>query len=255
MARNGKAMGMKRVLPAALAAAGLALALPSVGFAVVSATPAAEKTDLEFLPFTPARVDPQLAQKVAAIIGEDGLRFTPASKAARPGEHRERVVTVAVRVDNATARAMSVRSAIDSVSADDSRSGKLAMAPTSFNLGVARGYQGFAQPTRSVEVTPGLRDISMPDLSTFRSAEDKAGKPSRFTSRIALENADDAGRAPRTLEGAGEQRVDVSTSYRLLRNLDVTAGVRVSQDRNRLNPLTDGVDDDQAVYVGTQLRF
>ena len=29
----------------------------------------------------------------------------------------------------------------------------------------------------------------------------------------------------------------------------------VMQDRNRLAPLTDGVEDDQAVYVGTQVRF
>ena len=36
---------------------------------------------------------------------------------------------------------------------------------------------------------------------------------------------------------------------------DVTAGVRVTQDRDRIAPLTDGVQDDQAVYVGTQFRF
>ena len=41
----------------------------------------------------------------------------------------------------------------------------------------------------------------------------------------------------------------------MTRNLAVTAGVRVSQDRNRIAPLTDGVEDDKAVYVGTQFRF
>ncbi|MFC3213373.1 hypothetical protein [Novosphingobium panipatense] len=38
-------------------------------------------------------------------------------------------------------------------------------------------------------------------------------------------------------------------------NLDVTAGVRYSQDRERLVPLTDGKQDSQAVYVGTQFKF
>ena len=39
------------------------------------------------------------------------------------------------------------------------------------------------------------------------------------------------------------------------RNLDLTAGVRVTSDRDRLLPLTDGKQDSQAVYVGTQFRF
>ena len=48
---------------------------------------------------------------------------------------------------------------------------------------------------------------------------------------------------------------ELDASYRLSRNLDVTAGVRYSQDRERLMPLTDGKQDSQAVYVGTQFRF
>jgi len=35
----------------------------------------------------------------------------------------------------------------------------------------------------------------------------------------------------------------------------VTAGVRYSQERDRLGPLTDGTQDSQAVYLGTQFRF
>ncbi len=252
MANGGKAHGLKRALPAVLAIVGAAFVLPGVGMAVDSGLPAVQTTDFENLPFTPARVDPELAKRVAAIMGEEGLRFTPANNAAiRPGE---RTVTIAVRVDDATARAITVRGAIDSVGTRKTRGDTLAVAPTSYNLGIARGYQSFAQPTRT-EVPVGLRDVDMPDLSTFKSGSHKVDKPSRFSSRIAVENEGDMGRAPRTLEGAGEQRVDVSTSYRVVGNLGVTAGFRVSQDRNRLNPLTDGVEDDQAVYVGTQLKF
>ena len=38
-------------------------------------------------------------------------------------------------------------------------------------------------------------------------------------------------------------------------NLTVTAGVRSSQERERLDPLTNSVQDSQAVYVGTQIKF
>ncbi|QPD00549.1 hypothetical protein IRL76_13515 [Qipengyuania soli] len=221
--------------------------------AVDSGRPAiAAPATLGSLPFTPARVDPALARQVAKILGEDGLRFTPATKVLGG---KERTVTVAVRVDAASARAISVRNTIASASAEQGRERALEIAPTSYNLGVARGYQSFAQPTKQVEVPAGLRDIAMPDLAEFRPEEKRTGKPSRFQSRIALANESATGRAPRTYESAGEQSVDLRGSYRLGRNLDVTAGVRVSQDRNRLAPLTDGVEDDQAVYVGTQIRF
>lgn len=254
MAHRRNSMTGKRALPVALAAAVLALGLPGTGLAVVSTGgEAAAPAKAAGLPFTPARVDPRLARRVAAIIGEDGLRFTPATKLPREGE---RTVTVAVRVDGATARAISVRNAADGVSADRERSAALAIAPTSYNLGIARGYQSFAQPAaRPAEVSATLRDVAMPDLSQFKQEPERAAKPGRFQSQIALANEPSAGRAPRTLEGAGQQSVDLRTSYRLGRNLNVTAGVRVSQDRNRLTPLTDGVEDDQAVYVGTQIRF
>jgi hypothetical protein len=253
MARRRNSMGTRRVIPATLAVAGLALAIPGAGLAVVTAgeSPVAA-APLGALPFTPARVDPKLAQRVASVIGADGLRFTPATKLPREGE---RTVTVAVRVDGATARAISVRNAIDGVSAERNREAALAIAPTSYNLGIARGYQSFAQPTKPAEISGTLRDMAMPDLSQFRPEKESTGKPSRFQSQIAVANEANAGRSPRTLEGAGQQSVDLRTSYRLGRNLDVTAGVRVSQDRARLSPLTDGVADDQAVYVGTQIRF
>lgn len=254
MARSADNQGKIRFVPAALIGAVLALSIPAAGLAVVqgAAGPAALPESISYMPFTPANADPQLARRVAALLGEDGLRFTPASKPALSGD---RTVTVAVRVDDATARAISVRAAIDSVGAEQGRDRVLAIAPTSYNLGVARGYQSFAQPTRSETVTVGLRDMGMPDLSTYRpDTDDKPARPSRFGSRVALEKEDSAGRSPRTLE-AGGQSVDLSTSYRVVGNLNVTAGVRLSKDSNRLAPLTDGLEDDQAVYVGTRVSF
>jgi len=252
MGRKVNSIGAGRAIPVALAAAGLAFAIPGAGLAVGTGGSAIEAADIVSLPFTPANIDPQLARQVAAIIGEDGLRFTPATKIQRQSE---RTVTVAVRVDDATARAISFRTAPTSVAAEQGRERALEIAPTRYNLGVARGYQGFARPEKTATLPAGVRDLSMPDLSTYRPAEETSGKPSRFGSRLAIESDSKAGRSPRTLEGLGEQSVDLQGSYRVKGNLNVTAGVRLSQDRNRLSPLTDGVEDDQAVYVGTQLRF
>ena len=102
----------------------------------------------------------------------------------------------------------------------------------------------------------GLRDMGMPDLASFApDKSDRAEKPGRFASRLALEKQETAGASPRTFDGTGNQSVDLSTSYRVVGNVNVTAGVRLSKDSNRLAPLTDGVEDDQAVYVGTRVSF
>ncbi|MFD2580300.1 hypothetical protein ACFSTD_20455 [Novosphingobium colocasiae] len=78
---------------------------------------------------------------------------------------------------------------------------------------------------------------------------------SRFSPRISFDEKRAAGRSPRTFSGDGSE-VDLGGAYRVTENLDVTAGVRYSQDRERLVPLNDGKQQDsQAVYVGTQFRF
>ena len=48
---------------------------------------------------------------------------------------------------------------------------------------------------------------------------------------------------------------EVDTTSRLTRNINVTAGVRSTSERDRLAPLSDGRKDNQAVYVGTQFKF
>lgn len=260
MRRDGKSDCSKtgsRAIPAMLAAAGLVLAVPVTGVAAVgSLVPSDSGLGVGYVPFTPAKIDPALAQRVADTLGVEGLRFTPAPRSSRGGE---RVVTMAVRVDQATARAITVRRTLADASVG-TRGGTVAampmIEPTRYNLGTARGFQSFGAPAaRSLAVPSGIRDISMPDLAAYRIDSERAGKPSRFQPRVAFEDRTDTGRSERTIEAAGQQSVEVGGAYRVLRNLDVTAGVRVSQDRNRIAPLTDGVEDDKAVYVGTQFRF
>lgn len=171
--------------------------------------------------------------------------FTPASVAT----DKERSVTIAVRVDPAAARAITVHGR--SLAQQDSDVGRLRIAPTGFSLGVSRGYRNFAQDI--AQAAPQTA-VDLPELHKYSLAPSRKPGGSRFTPRISLEDKPTTGRAPRTFAGDGNE-VDLGGAYRVTRNLAVTAGVRYSQERERLTPLTDGKQDSQAVYVGTQFQF
>lgn len=246
-------------LPVLLGVAGLALCLPSASLALANLSGKAGQTSLsEF--FTPASLAPQMASQANERVRGKGFRFTPA---ASNGESA-RTVTVAVRMDSESAQAISVRSAIDLVPGQGLQLAT-SLKQTRYNLGVARDYQSFARPSQSlakrdtlggIELPGTVSDIDMPDLASFEPGKPSApAKPGRFKPRISLEDQAAPGRAKGTLEGAGKQTVDLGGSYRVTRNLDVTAGVRIRQEKDRLAPLTDAVQDNQAVYVGTQFRF
>ena len=181
---------------------------------------------------------------------DSAFPFTPAGAAG----HGQRAVTVAVRIDEGTAHAIEVRSAIAAAQDQMSAEGPVRIAPVRYNLGVLRGYQGFAQLAQPSVLSKKLSDAAIPDLSAFRPAPAPQGDPSRFAGKIALQHEEKLGSAPRTHDALGEQSVDVAESYRLTRNLDVTAGLRYSQQHDRLTSVN-GQQDSQAVYVGTQFRF
>lgn len=196
--------------------------------------------------FQPAAVDPRLARSITvrALSKDRTFRFTPAATPSRPdGE-----VTVAVRVDG---RALGLRSST-AVDAGKGQGG-LGIAPTVYSLGAARGYRSFAQSAVAA-AAPQFRPVELPDLASFQPKQPAPDKPSRFSPRLELDERQKTGRSPRTFEQS-DQTVGVGGAYRVTRNLDVTAGVRVTSDRDRLLPLTDGKQDNQAVYVGTQFRF
>lgn len=243
-------------------AAALTLALPSTGLAVVGLGEndiAGNASAFEL--FTPASVDPALAARVAEKARERGIRFTPLGANI---SNNERTVTVAVRLDDDVARAISVRSAIDSAPGKGTQ--LAGVQANRFNLGTARGYTSFARaqtpaavPSARTITDGGLKDLGMPDLAQFEPAQPtRVDKPSRLQPRIELEGERTAGRSSNTLDAVSAQTVDLGGSFRLSPNLDVTAGVRLSQERDRLDrldPLTNSVKDSQAVYVGTQIRF
>ncbi|MEP7221315.1 MAG: hypothetical protein ABI673_01465 [Novosphingobium sp.] len=244
------------ITPAMLISGAVALlALPSAVLAFASGfdshqalpAPAIGNSD-SISTFTTSSVDPRLARQISVSSLPKGhvFRFTPAGTATRP----DRSVTVAVRVDPALARVIGTQKGAAPLAL--SPTSALRIAPNAYNLGVARGFQSFSQ---GLTLPAEIRKIDMPDLSAFQPSSGAKDAPSRFSPRIALDEREKTGRAPRTLEGGGAQTVDLGGSYRLTGNLNVTAGVRYSQERDRIVAPVDGRKDGQAVYVGTQFRF
>jgi hypothetical protein len=201
--------------------------------------------------FTPASADPDVARMLQARGSLARMkRFTPAGVA----NSDERSVTVAVRIDAQAAQAITVRNAIAAANAEPASASPISrIAASRYNLGMARGYQSFAQTPVVVPSTIA----GTPELGTFELPASGRDEPSRFAARIALEEEQGAApAAPQSLGSVTDQRLDVAGSYRLSRNLDVTAGVRFEQDRNRMSALPNvEQQDSQAVYVGTQFRF
>ena len=239
----------------------LAVALPSSVFAIGALADEAE-ADMHQFVFTPAAADPDIAELVARTgAGQSEMtRFTPASAAA---VGTERSVTAAIRVDQQTAQALSTADRPANAGSNGNAPG-LRIAPIRYNLGVARGYDSFvpapaaaASPRLTASAAPALSrsltDANLPDITSF--APRRAGEEdSRFAARVAMEESPSM-TSQDAQNSVSDQMLDVSGSFRLTRNLDITAGVRVEQDRD-IVPLPD-VDqqDSQAVYIGTQFRF
>ncbi len=244
--RNGSAAALL------LCGAVSVLALPSAVLAFASrmdSAVAGTAATAAAIGFIPAEVDPRLARSITvrALSKGRSFQFTPA---AVPNGMDRSVVTVAVRLNGTAAPALR-----QSAAAENPALAALPIAPTAYSLGAARGYRSFAQ-SAAPTAAPGVsvRQLDAPDLASYQPKPGVARTPSRFAPSIALDEREKTGRSPRTFEQS-DQQVDLGGSYRVTRNLNVTAGVRYSSDRDRLRPLTDGRQDSQAVYVGTQFRF
>lgn len=222
------------------------LALPSAVLALsnrFAPAPLGDSANAPRSSFQPAMVDPRLARSISvrALAKGQLFRFTPAASPNR----LDRSVTVAVRFDQT--HPIVVHGPLGPGAAAPSG---VSIAPTAYSLGAARGYQSFAKSG----VTE-LRKSDMPDLAAYAPNDSAVpGDPSRFAPRVVLDERQKSGRSPRTFEQS-DQSVDLGGSYRLSRNINVTAGVRVTSDRDRLKPLSDARQDNQAVYVGTQFKF
>jgi len=258
--RTSRAKGRLSVVAACALLAGV----PSASFAIGSLGSGLSLASAAgaIVKFTPASVDPRIAELLAHSAGSKArlMRFTPAGVP----EGARHSVTVAVRVDEQAARAISahaVLSSVQDVAVADNSAPVLRLAPMRYNLGLARGYQSFAKVAAASPVlSRTLTDAAIPDLATYRPSPGAREHTSRFTPHNPASELRTAAAAPKaivdTREASADQPVDVSGSYRLTHNFNVTAGLRYSQERDRLAPVADTAkQDNQAVYVGTQFRF
>jgi hypothetical protein len=226
-------------------AAGALLLVP----AIASAKPEAKKrppaVSLSFdrlTSFTPAGADPRLAAEFANKPALADFKFTPAAPKGRPSQIR-----VAIRARGADS--VSGRTA-DLASASAS-SAIGALAPSTYNLGVAVGWRQFAV-TGDVAKT-GASNLALGGRETAVVGVNYSLK--RFTGRLAASaERSDGTQAP----ALGRERgyaVDLGGAYDLTRHIAVTGGVRYKIEQDRVSAVRDERRDSQAVYVGTAFKF
>jgi hypothetical protein len=222
----------------ALVAAGLLL---SPAFAAADSKKRPPAVSLSADPgfdYTPASADPRLA---AAFSGRapssiEDFKFTPAAAKGRPSQ-----VRVAIR-----ARATSPQ-----LASNNSGSPVSALAPVTYNLGVAVGWRRFAISGDVAKVRPAGSPIDGRESATLGVSYSLP----RFTGRVAVSADRAEGRAAPALRDPDNYALDVGGSYALTKRLSVTGGVRYKIERDRISALSDNRVDSQAVYIGTAFKF
>jgi hypothetical protein len=196
--------------------------------------------------FTPAAGDPRLIARYAKVSDTARRLFTFTPVLPADGQ-RSRAITVVVRAGDAL-RGGGESARATTLAASGGTAQPVAITPVAYNLGASVGFDRFVIPSVGRKV-----DISA--LPEPRAPEGIARKPSRFATRVGTRPDDPVGSTPRATNPAMPPAVELGSSYRISKNVDVTAGVRYKPETERLAPLTDAQRDGQAVYVGTQFRF
>ena len=227
---------------AAVAAVGLVLS-PAFAAGTSSAKKRPAAVSLSFNPistFTPANGDPRLAAAFAhRPLALTDFKFTPAAAKGRPSQIR-----VAIRARAATpGTAQSLDAGAGPASA------VAALAPASYNLGVAVGWRRFAvagdvSRVKNADSALGGRESAVVGVSYSLQ---------RFTGRVAVGADRGDGRALPALRKGDNYSLDVGGSYSLSKRIALTGGVRYEIDK--VPALKDDRRDSQAVYVGTAFKF
>ena len=230
-------------LAAALAAAGLALT-PAIatGTGGKKAPPAVSLSLNSLSTFTPANADPKLA---AALAGKSlsltDFKFTPAPAKGRPSQIR---VAIRARV-NTPARTALAQAAAPAAAPIT------ALAPASYNLGLAVGWKRFAvagdvAKVKDADPAIGGRESAVVGVSYSLK---------KFTGRVAVGADKSDGKPLPALRRGDTYSLDVGGSYSLSKRVALTGGVRYNIERDRLSTLQDNRRDSQAVYIGTAFKF
>lgn len=206
--------------------------------------------------FTPAGIDSRLAKKYAKTldnqaqaISSSRFPFTPAGM----GPSRSRTMTIAARMDSSVStNAVSVRNILSAI---EPAAGKtIRLNPSDYRLSAARGWQGFVLP-KSQKLSPQVPLSDLAARGSFR-LDDTVKKPiSRFSTNVTLDKAREVAPSPRGNAASGDYKVDLGGSFSVSRKIDVTAGVRYNSDRDRIISQSNSAQDNEAVYVGTKIRF
>lgn len=189
--------------------------------------------------FTPTIRDEKLSSayaKASLSHSARNFQFTPTSGSMSG----RRSITVLVRADSGMARS------------EERGASPLNIQPLAFNLDASRGWRKFALPETVGRKPLDPVSIDMIDARNF-SLQGKG--QSRLKTNAQPEGRRDITPAPQALTVERPHSVDLGSSYSLTRNLNVTAGIRYSGQDNRLAPITDQRQDNQAVYIGTIFKF
>jgi opacity protein-like surface antigen len=195
--------------------------------------------------FTAAGVDKRLAEKVKRnAVRTTAFPFTPAGL-----DNRSRgTLTVAARAD--VGNAITMRNTLQQIEAGSGTT--LRLNNSSYQLTAARGWQAFALP---VTVAEQPRLDTMLGKGNFRLDDGAQKKPSRFNTDVKFDAARGVAPSPRGNAAAGDYSVNVGGSVRVAKGVDITAGVRYSRDVDRVDLATTDQADNEAVYVGTKIKF
>ncbi len=248
MIKNGNQLGW---LAAGLAVSSLAIT-PALSRVISDSFDGVSLSSLGSVgSFTTAGADPDLAAsfKLNALRGTTNFKFTPAGR----NGVGERAVTIVVR-QKSSINAVSIRENVASAQPGSGILTGTKITPVSYSLGSAKGLKSFALPVK--KLGKNLPDLSEIGVGRLKIDKTTGKKKSRFNTRLSLDAKVPTGVSPGALKASEKDyTLDVGGSYSVTRNLAVTAGVRLNNERDRMAPLTDSRQDSQAVYVGTQFRF
>jgi hypothetical protein len=227
------------ILAVALGATGLLLSPAALAGESKKRPPAVSLSLNPDFGFTPAAADPRLAAELSGrTTSLSGFKFTPAAAKGRPSQ-----VRVAIRARTSTPGQLAAN--------NSSASPVSALAPVSYNLGVAVGWRRFAVSGDVARTEAKGAPIDGRESATVGVSYSLP----RFTGRVAVSADRTEGRAAPALRNPDNYAVDVGGSYDLTKRLSVTGGVRYKIERDRMTTLSDDRVDSKAVYIGTAFKF
>jgi hypothetical protein len=213
-------------------------------FAASSTKKRAPAVSLSFDPvasFTPANADPKLAASLAGKgLSLTDFKFTPAPAKGRPSQ-----VRVAIRAPSPAATP-------DRLTDANAATKVAALAPSTYNLGVAVGWRRFAvsgdvAKVKDADLALGGRESAVVGVSYSLN--------SKLSTRVAVGAERVTGNPVPALRRGDNVSLDAGASYSLSKRFALTGGVRYNVERDRTSALRDDRRDSQAVYVGTAFRF